>query len=111
MSPSDYQAPPELNQVYTYPEYPRKVEELRFSVRAKIMVDRHFFQTKPCVLKFLHHLHADHTALRDEMHLVENGASHEPEVAIDITKLQSKRDSRDPMVDATDDFPVQGITA
>src|SRR6185437_5563210 len=89
----------------------RKVEKLRLSICAKIMMHRYFRNAKPRGLKFLNHLHTNDPAARFQLNLFKDRSSDQTEVAIHVAQFHTKPDSDDPMVNSSNDLAVQRIAS
>src|SRR5262249_22743816 len=63
------------------------------------------------VLKAPDHLDADRSAGRSEPHSVVAGATHQPEITIDVSNLYSEREPDDPAINVTNDDAVQRVRA
>jgi hypothetical protein len=109
--PKDHQLVPEAQHVDAGLGDAAEVEELRFSVRAVVVMHRHFDDAEARVLDLLHHLQADHAAALLEVDLLENRAPHQPEVTVDVAYAEAEQQADDMVVDAADHDAVNGIGA
>src|SRR5688572_29900814 len=82
---------PELQYVDAGPEDAAEVEELRVTVRAVIVMHRHFDDPEAGILNLPHHLEADHAGVALEPNAVEDLAPQQPEVAVHITHLKAEQ--------------------
>ena len=84
------------------PEDAAEVEELRAAVGAVVVVDRHLGDREAGVLDLAHHLEADDACVPLQPHAIEDLATHQPEVAIDVPHAQPEQALHGVVIDAPD---------
>src|ERR1051325_8277189 len=94
----NYQPPPQTAKIAECLEQPFEIEKLRLAVCAVIVLNGRFRKAQPGILKTLHHLDTDCAASRCKANTVVARSPHQPEVAIHVSNLYSKRDSYNPTV-------------
>src|SRR5690349_524859 len=106
---ADHERVPQLHHVDPGAIEPAEVEELRFPVRPMVMMNRYFGNTEAGVLDLLHHLQTDDAAVLLEVHLIEDRATQQTKIAVDVTDLQPEEQLDDVVIDTADDDSMQRI--
>src|SRR5580765_5181511 len=109
MLTADDEREPQAHDIDSGLEDSAEIEELRFAVRAMIVMNRNLGDPEARVLNLLHHLEANHTARLLQMDAVEDRAPHQAEIAIHVSNRQPEQDADDVVVQAADDDSMHGI--
>src|SRR5207247_2145055 len=108
---ADHELAPEHQQVPAGPEQAPEIEKRGLAERAVVVTHRHLDDAEAAVLNLLHHLDADDPARLFEVDALENGASQQAEIAVDVAQLQAEQEADDVVVDPSDEDAVQRIGA
>src|SRR6185436_21084953 len=92
------QREPETHDVDGGLDDPASVEELGLAERPVVMMDRNLDDPEPGIVNLLHHLEADDAARLLELDALEDGPSHQSEVAVHVADVEAEHRADNVMI-------------
>src|SRR5262249_44316209 len=89
----------------------REIEELALAIGAEEMMHRHLDDLEATLFDARHHLNSDTAAIAFQRKALQDVASKQPKVAVDVAEVQAKPPAHKVVVCAANDLAVQRIVA